>query len=1038
MNKILNYTILEKLEETRDSRVYRARKDGEEEENKKTFRIKVLKPGNPTLWEIARFRQEYERIRKIDSSGVIKTYALLEYDNSIALVLEDFNGISLKRIFKDKNINLNLKLFLRIAIKLSSALGFLHKENIVHKSIKPHNILFNAHTEELKITNFGISNEITHEDKDINKPAVIEGILVYLSPEQTGRMNRQPDYRTDMYSLGITFYEILTGSVPFVSKDPMEVLYHHIAIEEKPLSEWNSSIPNIVSNIVTKLLSKMPEERYRNCYGLMSDLKECLKQLETTGIINEFELSQHDISPIFTIPRILAGREKEINILMNTVRRACSAGERSEILLVTGHPGIGKSALIHESRRSIMSKHGYFIPGKYDQFRRDVPYSALIRAFQGLVNRLLAESSQKIEHWKKNFLDALAPNGKVITDVIPEIELIIGEQPEIPELGPEQNQNRFNYVFGNFAAVLATEDHPVVLFLDDLQWVDTASLDLIKLIITDKDIKHFLLIGAYRNNEVEKSHPLMKTLDTIKENGVPINSIHLDILDIESVNEMVSLFLRREKENSLPLAKLVLRKTNGNPFFVNQFMKNLYDENLLELDPLAGWQWKMDQIEEMRIPGIVVELMAQKITKLPESGRELMKICACFGNSFDPEIISGIYNRSIEETVKEITYALNEGMLRVEDDRYQFQHDRIQEAAYSLIPEEEKAKLHYRIGSLMLKTTKEEELQDKILYIVDHLNAGRTLAASEDERYNLARLNLRSGNKAKASAAYESALIYFKTGIELINFAGRNRMPKETGWEKQYELSLSLYTNAAEAAYLFCDYDEMEGLCAVVLERAKSLPHTVAVYEIKIRAYIAQNRLLKAIDVGTGALKLFGTSFPKKPGSFHMMLGLVKTGLLLRGKNTGNLLELPRMNDPLMQGAMRLLAAISTAAYWAQPGLLPPIIFKTIEITIKYGNSTESPPSYCAYGFLLCSMGKIDPGHEFGKLGLTLLERMNIKKSLPVLFAINGLLRQWKEHSSTGIESLRMVFQMGLEIGDFEFAAYSAATICSRKFFCSF
>ncbi|MCP4132042.1 MAG: SpoIIE family protein phosphatase [bacterium] len=1021
MKKILQYNILEKLEETRGSILYRVRKENED----KTFILKELKSKDPTPSEIARFKQEYNLIRKIDIDGVIKTYEILEYDNKIALVLEDFNGISLENLDK----KMELKLFLLIAINLSNALGHLHKETIVHKDIKPRNILFNTATEELRISGFGISNEITHENNEINAPAVITGSLVYMSPEQTGRMNRQLDYRTDMYSLGITLYELLTGRVPFRSTDPMELIHHHIAINASPPAELNPAVPKTVSNIVMKLLSKMPEERYQNCFGVMTDLQECLRQLENTGKIKAFEPGQYDIAPGFIVPRILAGRERELDVLMNTVLRITSSGERSEFLLVSGEPGIGKSVLINEAHRLVMSKQGYFIWGKYDQYRRDVPYSAIIQAFQGLVNQVLSESSDRIRQWKEDILQALGPNGKVITDVIPEIELIIGEQPEIPELGPEQNQNRFNYTCENFAAVLATKDHPVVLFLDDLQWVDTASLKLIHLVTADNDIDNFLIIGAYRDNEVDASHPLMVFLDTIQKEGVPVNSIHLDILDPPNVNLMISSFLRCDKKRSLSLAELIHQKTNGNPFFVNQFMKTLYDENLLRLDPALGWQWDMAKIEEMQITDNVVELMAQKMTKLPQSTREIMKICACIGNRFDPEIPSKVVNRSIAEVLKELTHILNEGMIRLQDDLYRFQHDRIQEAAYSLVPEEEKEKLHRQIGTLMLETTKEEDLHDKIIYIVDQFNRGKSLVQTEENRYRLARLNLGAGIKAKGSTAYQSALIYFKTGIDLIDRV-------DAVWQKQYDLSLSLYTEAAEAAYLYCDYNEMELFSEEVLKEGQSLPDKSKVYEIKIQAYMAQNRLLEAITTGTDVLKSVGIGFPKKPGKFHILTGLIKTMLLFKGKKRSSLLELPVIKDPLMHASLRLLSRISSVAYWVKPGLFPLIIFRIMNIIIKFGNSKESPYSYSGYGMMLCSIGKIDSGYEFGKLALTLVERMNARDQVPrTHFVVNTFIRHWKEHLGKTIEPLRAGFQKGLEIGDLEFAAHSAIIICSHLYF---
>ncbi|MCP4134720.1 MAG: AAA family ATPase [bacterium] len=1024
MEKILNYTLLEKIEETRGSLIYRGGKENED----KTVIIKVFKSASPTRTEIARFRQEYEIIKKIDIDGAIKTHDILEVDGTIALVLEDFDGVSLKKILEEKKIDVTL--FLTIAIKLASALGHLHKEKIVHKDIKPHNLLFNAATEELKIADFGISNEITHENNEVYNPDVIEGTLAYMSPEQTGRMNRELDYRTDMYSLGISFYEMLTGSIPFKSKDPMEIIHHHIAIEESPPAEYDPSIPTMISNIVLKLLSKMPEERYQNCFGLMRDLQECQKQLETTGQINEFEPGKNDISPMFTVPHILVGREREINMLISTAGRACSAGQCREMLLVSGNPGTGKSALINEIHRSIMPKRGYFIPGKFDQFRKDVPYSALVQAFRELVTRILSENSEMIEEWKQRLLKALGPNGKVITDVIPEIELVIGEQPAIPELEPEQNQNRFNYVFRSFVGVIAAKDHPVVLFLDDLQWADTASLNVINLLITDRDIQYFLVIGAYRDNEVDESHSLVMTLSAIEDAGVVVNSIHLDILAIEQVNEMVSHFLQCHTRDSQSLAELVHRKTNGNPFFVNQFMKTLYDENLVSLDPARGWLWDVAGIEKLQITDNVVELMARNIAKLSQKTREVLKIGACFGSRFNLENAAEIYERSIEESLDDITPALNNDMLKTADDRYIFQHDRIQEAAYSLVPEEEKERIHYKIGKILLERTPEEHLHDDILTIVDQLNAGRMLIGSEEEKAALAELNLRAGNKAKASAAYKSALVYFQTGITLVqNERGSSR-------QDQYSLILSLYTESAEAAYLNSDYEAMERFSTEVLDRAQSLADTVKIYETGMRACMAQNKLVEAKNIGINALKQYGIGFPKNPGMVHIVFGLIKLNAALIGKNSETLLSLPLMKDPKMNDVIRLLAGIGGAAYWAEPNLLPLVVFKLIEITIKYGNSSESPYAYCAYGLILCTIGKIDSGYEFGKLGVKLIERMSLKdKKQRVIFLMEGLVRHWKEHQRDTIEALLTGFQMSLEIGDLEFAGHCAVVICGNKYF---
>ncbi|MCP4351641.1 MAG: AAA family ATPase, partial [Desulfobacterales bacterium] len=766
-------------------------------------------------------------------------------------------------------------------------------------------------------------------------------------------------------------------------------------------------------------MEKNPEDRYQNCFGLALDIQECLAQLEEHGKINAFELGKHDISPVFSTPQILAGRETEIELLVQAVERIGNPNAYGELLLVSGRPGIGKSSLINEARKLVIPKKGYFISGKYNQFRKDAPYSAIVQAFQGLVHQILAESAEKLTMWKTSLLIALGPNGKIITDIIPEMELIIGVQPYVPDLTPEQNQNRFNYVFENFVAALVSQSHPLVLFVDDLQWADVASLNLIELILTNDDINHLLLVGSFRDNEVSEFHPMQTMLNNLKRNNLPVNNIYLEVLNLDNVTEVVSLFLRCSHERALPLAETVQKKTNGNPFFVNLFMNTLYEEALLVLDTESGWKWKIDDIEQVELTDNVVELLAKKIEKMPQSTKELLKVCSCIGNRFELDFLSRIYDRSFDLILKELTVANNEGILKRQGTLYLFQHDRIQEAVYSLIPDKDKELLHYRVGQLMLSSLHKTEQQDELLYILDQLNMGRRHVSSEQERETLAQMNLQGGQKAKQSAAYQSALIYFKKGISLLNTSASSEMLQ---WDLKYELLLSLYSDACEAAYLSCDYKELDILADAVFSHAKTHLDKIKVYCIKINACMAQNKLVEALDLGLTALNKIGIKFPQKPSTLNVILGLGKTAYPILRKGPGELLKLPEMESPLMQGGIKLLTAIASVAYWIQPDLQPLIIFKTMEITLRYGITPSAPYIICGYGFILCVLGKIDAGFKFGNAGLELLERFDTgAQPARAHFVMNTFIRHWKEHLKETEEPINNCVQKGMETGDYEF-----------------
>ena len=561
------YQIAAKICESLNTLVCR----GKREADNMPVILKILKKAHPTPDELARYRHEFRINSSLHLEGVVKTYSLEDYENRLAIIFEDFNGKSLDKLLAGSRLSLEESL--AIAIKIVDALGRIHAANVIHKDINPANILINYETGELKIIDFGISSTLSREEPAVKNPNILEGTLAYISPEQTGRMNRVLDYRTDFYSLGVILYELICRKLPFESDDLLEIIHSHIAKEPVAPYKLDQRIYRTVSEITMKLLAKNAEDRYQSAWGIKADLEECLSQLKNSGRIEPFPLARHDISDRLQVFQKLYGREKEIEILMEAFER--TANGRREILMVAGVTGIGKTSIVKEIYKPITARNGYFVSGKFDQFHRDIPYKAVVETFQELIRQILTESDTLLDQWREKLLAALGPNGQIIIDVIPNVELIIGPQPPVPKLEPFATQNRFSLVFQNFIQALCQPGHPLTIFLDDMQWADSASLKLVELMITNKMAKYFFLIGAYRDNEVTPGHSLMITLNVIKKQGITINHITLLPLDIENITQLLSDLLHADKEAAKPLAELVMQKTGGNPFFTEIFMKSL-------------------------------------------------------------------------------------------------------------------------------------------------------------------------------------------------------------------------------------------------------------------------------------------------------------------------------------------------------------------------------------------------------------------------------------------------------------------------------
>ncbi len=1014
MKRISGYDIFEVVEDSRFKKILRV---GEPNDGEKRIAT-ILKTTSSTASEKARFQQIVEKIQARNIPGMVRIIEVRPHENSYALILEDFGGIPLTTFLEQGPPPLDVTL--QLALAFSEILGRIHGENISHGAIRPEYVYVNSQQDEVRLLPFGCLDILTHEIEDIYHPEVVQRILPYLSPEQTGRMNRTVDYRTDFYSLGMLLYEMMTGVAPFVSDDPVEIIHAHLARRPLAPAKVNREIPLVVSDLVMKLIAKAPEDRYQSSLGLDSDLKKCLAGIRQGKAIAPFPLGAEDIIVRFGDPLKIFGREAEIAVIRQAVDGTWEGG--CESVFVSGPPGIGKSSLLMEFQRPVIERNGYFLCGKFDPFRRDVPYTAIIQVFQGLVRQLVTESRARMQALQERIMSAVGHNARVLLDVIPEIGLMIGDLPEVPRLNPEESQNRFHLVMKAFTRLFASESHPMVMFLDDLQWADTASLLFIRQLLTDGAMHHFLFIGAYRNSDAREIEPLNVTVSCIRQSGTRMTHIPLGPLPLHPVDDLIACLLGCPVASVSPLSGLVYGKTNGNPFFIHQFMQRLYREGLLTIDPRHGWQWDVEQIRRKRVTDNVIDLMVTNISNVRKAVKEVLTICACIGHRFDLETVSNVLDRSVEETLQILAEAEREGFIDCIDGCYSFHHDRILEVAYGLISEERKPGLHYRIGRVLLQRLATEKVADAVFQIVGQLNLGMSLMSDQQERDELAGLNLQAGRNAKAAAAYEAALRYFSIGISLLGPAG---------WQRTYRQTLSLFEEAAEAAYLSTAYEKMERFTSETIRQARCLEDTITVHEVSIRSAMARNRLKEAIDTGLEVLRSMGIRFPERPSGGRALIGLLHTQLALRGKSIEQLADLPKMRDPQALAVLRILGGISAAVYYSRPSLLPLLVFKMVNLSVRYGNAAGSPYQYAAYGLILCTIGRMEAGYRFGQLAMVIQGRSKTKEHLArTSLVVNGFILHWKIHAENGLQQLHSAYQAGLEVGDTEFAAHALMLYC--------
>jgi predicted ATPase/serine phosphatase RsbU (regulator of sigma subunit)/tRNA A-37 threonylcarbamoyl transferase component Bud32 len=1018
------FQILEQISESSKSIIYRAN----EKNSSETVVLKILKRDFNSSFQVARVKQEIQMVQNLNIEGIIGIKGMIQEEREIALILDDRSGISLKEFIKNRFITMDD--FFKISIQLANTLSKIHSKNIIHKDIKPQNIIVSLKNDRFLncyITDFGLSGIFQDEAIEIYNPKTIEGSLPYISPEQSGRMNLSVDYRSDIYSLGITFYELLTGSIPFISQDPLELIHSHIAIEPKPLTYHRSDIPEKINELVLKLIRKSPEDRYQSASGLLLELEFLKENINNFEKTKSFNIGSLDFSNRFVYPQKIFGRENEIQRLINGYESICN-GERQG-MIVYGSPGIGKSRVINEIQKEIVKSRGYFISGKYEQLRKDVPFGSIIQAFQELIRQILTESEIKKSERKEQILNKLGSSVQLINEIIPELEILVGKKEKLPELNSEENQNRFYHTFLQFLKTICNSNYPLVLFLDDLQWADQPSLNLIKYLLSDKKLRYFYPIFSYRDSEVSYSHPLLMMIHELRKENYTISEIHLEPLNIDHVKQLIE-HLTGGRNGFDEVASIAFQKTGGNPFFLNQFIKTLYDEKIVTFETGLGWKWDFNRMNNLSVTDNVIDLMAAKIIKLSIEAQNLLKICSCIGNRFSIEFLSDIQEFDFEKTLMILKETIDEGLItpltnsfsRITQDEgliCKFYHDRIQEAAYFLLSDDERKRYHSKIGSRYLTLLNVDKNENKIYYVTDQLNQAISKDDTFSQRKELSELNFRSGIRALESGAYQPAYKYFITGIELLE-------AEKLIWKIEYNLIFHLYLKALETSYLCYNYSETERYNLILIQHFQNLEDQVKIYEIMIKTYMAQHELKKAISLGLEILKKLNISFPKNPNSFHSLLALVNVKLKILFKKTP-LTNLPLLHDSQILMATRIISALNSAAYWADPNLLPLLILRVVKLSIIHGNNVYSPYNYAGLGLILASLELYDSSYEMGLLSINLTKKNElILSETRTNFVFYTFIYPWKHSIRESIPKLTDCYLRSLQVGDIEFASHCA------------
>ncbi|WP_338697608.1 AAA family ATPase [Bradyrhizobium sp. 26S5] len=980
----------------------------------------------PTSASLAQLAHEYALRDELDGAWAVRPLALIREHGRTMLMLEDTGSEPLERLIGGA---MELERFLRLAIAIATALTQLHRRGLIHKNVKPANILVNA-AGEVRLTGFGIASHLSCERQQLEPVETIAGTLAYMAPEQTGRINRSIDPRSDLYALGVTFYQMLSGSLPFAAAAPMEWVHCHVARQAVPLSERVSEVPGAVSAIIMKLLAKTAEDRYQTAAGLKSDLQHCLSAWEAQGRIGDFTIGEADTPDRLLIPEKLYGREREIESLLASFDRIGKSGA-PEMLLISGYSGVGKSALVHELHKTLVPIGGLFASGKFDQHNRDIPYATLAQAFQSLIRNLLAKSEADLAPWRDALRRALYPLGQLMVDLVPELRLVIGDQPQVPTASPQDAQRRFQLVVRRFIEVFAQPGCPLALFLDDLQWLDVATLDLLEDLLTRSNLRHLLLIGAYRHNEVEAGHLLTRKLDAIRNGGAQVREISLPPLTRDAVEQFTAEALRCERVRAAPFAQLIHEKTGGNPFFVIQFLHTLVEEELVAFDhDKAEWRWDLERIHAKSYTENVADLMVGKLSGLPDETQRVLLELACFGASAEVTMLSLVNGATEQEVHANLRRAARLELVRRLDGSYAFVHDRVQEAAYALQPDQaERATLHLRIGMALATRLTPDKTSDKLYVIANQLNRGIAAATTEEERKRIIAVNVAAGRRARSAAAYHAAIVYLDIARELL---GANAEPRSS------RTAFAVALLHAECEFLVGHLDVAKTELLVLSQSCPDVPSAAEVTRLRAQLYTATEQLERAVDVCLAFLRGVGIDWSPHPSRSQVDDDRQRLRSLARKLSDEQLHALPSMTDPCHRATMAVLADLVTPAFLTDRNLSDIMLLAATRLTIEHGICPESCyPLTTIFGVLASNPTDAELGFRLSQFGAALAGKQpQVGLSGRALLVFGLHVTPWVCPIRSGQPFMQRSLSICLAAGDLAFAGYAHRGLLSVALFC--
>ncbi|CAM2007896.1 trifunctional serine/threonine-protein kinase/ATP-binding protein/sensor histidine kinase [Acanthopleuribacter pedis] len=1018
---VQGYRILEPIYEGTKSLVYRALRESDQQ----PVVLKTIGPAALEATALRRLKREYQLLKQLRHTRVIAALGFQESAGGFALVLEDFGGRALHLFPKGRDLEMDF--FFATALAVIEGLNYLFEQGVIHKNINPANVLLHPSNGELKLIDFGVASLLRRDHSQFR-----EGDPAYMAPEQTGRLRRMLDYRCDFYGLGITFFEMLAGRLPFSAQDPMAMMHRQIMEAPPFLHDLEVMVPEPLARIVEKLLAKHAEDRYQSHRGLRLDLEACRQHLLGAETLPSFfEVGRDDVAEQLNLPQKLYGREPSKRALQARFETVCD-GEVG-LVVVSGAAGIGKSSLVESLRGPVVRRNGAFILGKFDQMQRNVPYASMVEAFTRWVREVVQAPESIRSERRAALVEALGDQARVVADVIPELHDLLGPCPPVPELSPAETRNRFHLVFQQFIHALPTADYPLVLFLDDLHWADRASLKLLSRLLLERAVAYLTLVGAFRDQELDVVHPLYEFLMTLDKAGFQYDTLHLTHLEPLHVNQFLAETLNCSARCCLPLTDLCMRKTNGNPFYLSRFIRDLDTGGHLFFDTEnRAWSWDLSTADETGRTENVLEFLATGMRRLPVATQKTLQAAACIGYRFSLPFLAAAVAETQAEAASYLWPALEAELIVPHDQTYRYEvasdsppvfyhflHDLVRQAAYLLIPKSDREQMHYHLAQCSRKHLNPESHESGFFDMVNHFNKGRALVTDPAERDQLAALNLEAGQRSLQAAAYEPAFLFFRRGIEWVG---------DSGWSRCYAQTLALFQAGCEAAFLTTNFSEMDTLAAVVHERAGSLLDKVKVVALEIDAMVMRNQMREAVEVARPFLNELGCSLPEHCSRRHLWPAYLRTKMLLVRKPPSYLIELPPMRDPAKRALMEVISSLLSATYRAAPSLFPYLVFRVVETTLRFGQAPVSSFGFACYGLVLCGgMGQIERGNQFGDCALSLLERGDERRfKTRIAFVVYGFIRPWRQHLREVLEPLREAFAALNESGDIEYAAHAA------------